>query len=140
MTNPKPVLRVLLVEDDVDAARLAERRLRWSAIASFVVTQAPDLQSALARLEREEYDAVLLDLALPDAQATSTLSAAGAIARHVPIVVLTGNDDDDLAVLAARLGVQDYLVKERQDSRSLSRAILAAVNRHPWVRAGALIA
>ena len=140
MTREKPVLRVLMVEDDVDAARLFARRLAWSATADFRVSQAPDLQSALACIEHDEFDALLLDLSLPDAPATSTLAAAGAISRHLPIVVLTGTDDDDLAVLAARLGVQDYLVKDAQDSRSLSRAILAAVHRHPWVRAAALSA
>ncbi len=128
-------MRVLYVEDDPEAARLFARRLAWFRAVKFEVEVASDLQTALGLLSREHFDAVLLDLSLPDGEVMSTLAAAGAIARRVPIVVLTGNDDQDVAVLAARLGVQDYLHKADQDGLSVGRALLEALERHRWVRA-----
>lgn len=127
-------IRVLLVEDDPDAVRLFARRLAWSPAARFEVEHAPDLQSALGRIERRSYGGVLLDLALPDGESTSTLAAAAAIARHLPIVILTSNEDTELALLAARVGVQDYLVKRHQDAQSLVRALLSAVYRHGFAK------
>lgn len=132
-TRDEPI-RILMVEDDPDAVRLFARRLSLSPLASFEVEHVPDLQSALARIETQRYGAVLLDLTLPDGQSTSTLAAAAAIARHLPIVILTANDDPELALLAARVGVQDYLVKEREDAQSIVRALLSAVYRHGFAQ------
>ncbi len=126
-------IRVLLVEDDPDTSRLFARRLAWSRAAQFDVVLADDLQTALREIESGPLDVVLLDLGLPDGDPMSTLAMAGAIARHVPIVVLTAQDDDDLAVMAARLGCQDYLVKP-QDVAHLSRSVLMAIERHQWIR------
>lgn len=125
-------LRVLLVEDDPDAARLFERRLE-AGTASFRIDHAPDLQSALRLLETGPYDAMVLDLSLPDGPATSTLALAATFSRHVPIVVLTGSDEDDLALTAARIGIQDYLVKARAPSTDLERCLLSAIRRHNWM-------
>ena len=130
---PKPI-HVLLVEDDEDTARLVSRVLSISVAASFVVTRAGDLQTALGLIEREPFDILLLDLSLPDGGSMSTLAAAGAIARHLPIAILTSSDEDDLVRLSARVGVQEYLVKGEQGSRGLERALLAAIERHHWVR------
>lgn len=127
-------IRLLMVEDDPDAVRLFARRLASSPLASFEIEHVSDLQSALARIETKSYGAVLLDLSLPDGQSTSTLAAAAAIARHLPIVILTSSEDTELALLAARVGVQDYLVKQHQDANSLVRAVLSAVHRHRYVR------
>lgn len=134
MLEPLESIHVLLVEDDEDTARLVSRVLSLSVAASFFVTRAGDLQTALGLIERETFDVLLLDLSLPDGGSMSTLAAAGAIARHVPIAILTGTDEDDLVRLAARIGVQEYLVKGEQGSRSLERALLAAIERHHWVR------
>ena len=134
MLQPLQQIHVLLVEDDEDTARLVGRVLSLSVAASFVVTRAGDLQSALALIEREPFDVVLLDLTLPDGGSMSTLAAAGAIARHVPIAILTSTDEDDLVRLAARIGVQEYLVKGEHGSRALERALLAAIERHRWMR------
>jgi len=134
MIYPDRTVRLLYVEDDPEAARLFARRLGWFRAVRFEVEQASDLQTALACLANEAYDAVLLDLSLPDGEAMSTLAAAGALARRVPIIVLTGNDDADTALLAARLGVQDYLCKNDQDGLSVGHAVLEAIERHRWVR------
>jgi DNA-binding response OmpR family regulator len=127
-------IRVLLVEDDLDCARLVSRRLRWSRAAAFVVDHAADLQSALARIERDEIDVLLLDLELPDSEAMSTIAVAANFARSVPIVMLTGSDDKVAAMVSNGCGVQDYLVKGCQDGAALARAVLGAIYRHRWVR------
>ncbi|MDH3213948.1 MAG: response regulator [Myxococcales bacterium] len=124
-----PNVRVLLVEDDYDAARLSSRRLAWSPLANFQVDWAASLPEGFEHIERDEYDALVLDLSLPGSEGVSTIAAVCALARHLPIVILTGNDNDELAVAALRHGAQDYLVKDDQTGRSIARAVLAAVER-----------
>ncbi len=123
-------LRILHVEDDPDAARLFARWLAWFRPVTLDVVQASDLKTALELLERDSFDALLLDLRLPDGEEWSTLAVAGEVARWLPVVVLTGNDDTDLASLAGRLGVQSYLAKERQDGLSVGAALVDAFERH----------
>ena len=127
--DPLPQVRVLLVEDDYDSVRLVSRRLAWSTLAHFDVTWAASLPEGLAELERNDFGAVVLDLCLPGSNGMATIAGMSALAPEIPIVVLTGSDSDQLAMSAARNGVQDYLVKESQDDRSLVRAILSAIER-----------
>jgi len=124
-----PNVRVLLVEDDYDAARLSSRRLAWSPLANFQVDWAASLSEGLEHIERDEYDALVLDLSLPGSEGVNTIAAVCALTQHLPVVILTGNDSDALAVTALRHGAQDYLVKEEQNARSIARAVLAAVER-----------
>lgn len=123
-------VRVLFVEDDLETARLFARRLRWSPAARFEVTHFPELDAALGALERLSFDVALVDVGLPDADGMGTVAAIGAVARHVPIVFLTANDDDALAVDAVRAGAQDYLIKQHSDGRTVARALLQALHRH----------
>jgi DNA-binding response OmpR family regulator len=135
MSREDTRLHVLLVEDDPDMARLVSCQLGWSGSARFTVDLAPDLQSALSRIERDEFDAVLFDLSLPDGDPMSTLVVAGTLSRQLPILVLTGIEDEGMAELAARIGAQAYLLKGRgMDARILGREVYAAVHRHRWVR------
>jgi DNA-binding response OmpR family regulator len=128
------------VEDDIDQARLLERKLSWSLMASFTASHAADLESALRAIETETHDAVFLDLSLPDSGGLATIASLGSLSRHIPIVVLTANDDDEAALFAARIGVQDYLIKGNLDTRTLSRAVLSAIDRHRWAMRAALVA
>jgi glutamate dehydrogenase (NAD(P)+) len=135
MARQDTSLHVLLVEDDPDMARLVSCQLGWSGSARFTVDHAPDLQSALNRIERDEFDAVLFDLSLPDGDPMSTLVVAGTLSRQLPILVLTAIEDESMAELAARIGAQAYLLKGRSmDARALGREVYAAVHRHRWVR------
>jgi DNA-binding response OmpR family regulator len=122
-------VRVLLVEDDYDSARLVSRRLNWSPLANFDVSWAASLPEGLAHLEGGDYDAVILDLSLPGSEGMATIAGVSVRAPQIPIVVLTGSDSDQFCMTAIRNGVQDYLVKEDQDGRSLVRAVLAAIER-----------
>jgi phosphoserine phosphatase RsbU/P len=123
-------IRVLIVEDEIEAARLVTRRLSYYPSAHFVVTHVPDLRSAFARIEQEAFDVMMLDLGLPDADGFATIASACGVARHLPIVVLTGEDDDELSVLAIRAGAEDYLVKPLTDVRPVARALRNACERH----------
>src|SRR4029077_6039400 len=93
------------------------------------------LDAALARLSCEHFDVVLLDLSLPDEQGINTLLRTHAHAPKVPIVILTGLDDEALAVKAVRAGAQDYLVKGRVDGDLLVRSMRYATERWRAVEA-----
>jgi DNA-binding response OmpR family regulator len=121
------VIRLLHVEDDADTAALVARRLRWCLSARFQVTHVRSLDEALVRIERGGCDVLLLDLGLPDSDGVATITSACAIARHVPIVVLTSDDSEDMAAFALRAGAAAYLVKQRLDRRSLVVAVTRAL-------------
>src|SRR4029077_2552358 len=93
------------------------------------------LDAALARLSCEHFDVVLLDLSLPDEQGLNTLLRTHAHAPKVPIVILTGLDDEAMAVKAVRAGAQDYLVKGRVDGDLLVRSMRYATERGRAVEA-----
>lgn len=128
-------VRVLLVEDEADSARLLIRRLQRYPGARFELSHAWDLRSALALLEEQDFDVMVLDLCLPDGQGFGTLASACALARHLPIVVLTAEDDDEMALRAIRAGAQEYLIKPLTDVRPVARALLHAQERHRLQRA-----
>ena len=122
-------IRVLLVEDNPGDARLFTELVRDTGAGLWKLVQADRLSTALERLKREPFDLMLLDLSLPDAEGLDTLMRARAEAPKVPIVVLTGHDDEALAVRAMRAGAQDYLAKGRLDGDLLVRSIRYATER-----------
>jgi len=126
----RPV-RVLHVEDDPDLARLVAQVLSASPEARFELTHRTDLASALGVLEAREVDLLLLDLEVEDGDASSTIADACGLARHIPIVVLSSCDDDEVAAHAHRAGVAAYLVKQRQDRAGLAAALLRALEAGP---------
>ncbi len=122
-------LELLLVEDNPGDARLVHEALRQAHNPSFQLTHATSLGDALRFLHQARFDAVLLDLGLPDAQGLDTLEPLGEAAPDIPIVVLSGMSDEAMAVQAVAQGAQDYLVKGRSDGGLLARAILYAIER-----------
>lgn len=122
-------LHLILAEDDPDFARALMRRFSGAQSARYRVLCVPDLDAVLARLEVRRPDAIILDLNLPDSTGLSTVAHACSVARHVPILVLTANADPELADLALRAGVDDYLIKPEHDFASIERALLAAIRR-----------
>lgn len=123
-------LRLLLVEDNPGDARLLRALLLESAPASWELVHAARLADAEPYLAAGGIDAVLLDLSLPDAHGLETVARMRALAAELPIVVLTGTDDEALAVQAVQAGAQDYLVKGHADGRLLLRAVRYALERH----------
>ena len=122
-------VRVLLVEDNQADAVLLREALAEAAPAQFELAHVERLSEALERLREDAYDVVLLDLGLPDSHGLDTLVLARAQAPGVPIVVLTGFEDEALAISGVKKGAQDYLNKGHVDSRMLSRSLRYAIER-----------
>jgi len=129
LTTTEPI-RVLLIEDNPSDARLTRELLADARGSTFEVEHADRLAKGLERLSRGGVDVVLLDLALPDSQGLQTLARTAAQPHKAPIIVLTGREDDALAVEATRQGAEDYLVKGEADGGMLARLIRVAIERH----------
>jgi DNA-binding response OmpR family regulator len=119
----------LLIEDNPGDARLIREMLAEARGVSFDLEQADRLSAGLERLAEGDFDVVLLDLGLPESQGLDTCARVQAQVSEVPIVVLTGLDDEELAVRAVEAGAQDYLVKGQVDPNPLARALRYAVER-----------
>ena len=119
--------RILIVEDNPGDARLLQRYL--ATTHEFELQCVESLSSAMAALRASYFDAVLLDLSLPDARGLETLRSVRAAAPDLPIVVLTGLDDEAVAIEALRQGAQDYLIKGEIHRHWLARAIHYAIER-----------
>jgi two-component system, cell cycle response regulator len=124
--------RVLLVEDNPGDARLVRESLNEGLPGQFLVRVAESLSQALETLRTaaDEVDVVLLDLSLPDSQGLETYRAVHALAPAVPILVLSGLNDESIALKAVNEGAQDFLRKARVDGEVLPRAIRYAIERH----------
>jgi signal transduction histidine kinase len=123
-------LQVLLVEDNAGDARLLREMFSKEKVGSFVLTHLLRMTEAVARLEQGGVDIVLLDMGLPDGHGLDTVRRAQAAAPHIPVIVLTGLDDEALAAQAMKEGAQDYLIKGQIESRALPRALRHAIERH----------
>jgi signal transduction histidine kinase len=126
MANP---LVIGLVEDNPGDARLIQEMLREPPAAPFRVDWSSRLDEVLARLERESFDVLLLDLGLPDSQGLATFHRVYGRAPKVPIIIFSGATNVELAVEAVAHGAQDYLVKGQIDGARLKTAIRYAIER-----------
>jgi two-component system cell cycle sensor histidine kinase/response regulator CckA len=120
-------LDVLLVEDSPTDVLLTEEALVQASC--FRLRSSERLGEALRLLSEAHFDVVLLDLGLPDSEGIDTLRRLRDRNTKVAVVVLTGKDDEELALRALHEGAEDYLVKGRADAEQLSRAIRYAVER-----------
>jgi len=120
-------MRVLLVEDNEDDALLIRETLSETTIE---IERAERLSTALEQLATGRFDAVLLDLSLPDAYGVETLERMRRDGPSVPIVVLSGLNNEEIAVKAVEGGAQDYLIKGQTDGALLTRALRYAIQRH----------
>ena len=120
---------VLLVEDDDLYAHILRAALAKST-PKVEVERRRTLADAIALAgRRPRFDAVLLDLNLPDSAGLDTIGRMLAAAPGIPIVVLTATAESEAAVAAVQHGAQDYLVKSETDSKYLSRALRYAIER-----------
>jgi two-component system cell cycle sensor histidine kinase/response regulator CckA len=122
-------MHVLLIEDDLDDRQLVIDYLAADGPTLFSVESVDRLSAGLDRLSEGGLDAVLLDLTLPDSQGLQTFLDAHSHSSRVPIVILTGLNDAELAMRAVRLGAQDYLRKENLSAEVLIRALRYATER-----------
>jgi diguanylate cyclase len=126
----KKILRVLVVEDNAADARLLREMFSNEKPGSFEMIHLARMSDAVIHLERNEVDIVLLDLGLPDAGGLDSVRRAHAAAPSVPLIVLTGLDDEALATQAMNEGAQDYMIKGQVESRALPRALRHAIEHH----------
>jgi two-component system, cell cycle response regulator len=123
------MIKVLLVEDnDVDAQLTQDLLSEWSS-EEFQVSRVKTLGEGLTYLSRERFDAVLLDLSLPDAFGLPTVRQIHDTSPTIPVVVLSGVSDQSLALQAVQQGAQDYLVKGQGHPELLARAVRYAIER-----------
>lgn len=125
---PELVLRILIIEDNPGDIILIRELLKSSG-RRFELSNATSLREAVELLSSSTYDVILLDLGLPDSSGLKTLREFLYFEISPPVVVMTGLDDEDIALEALREGAQDYLVKNRLDSENILRAIRYSIER-----------
>ncbi|MCU7905259.1 MAG: response regulator [Candidatus Thiodiazotropha sp. (ex Epidulcina cf. delphinae)] len=130
----KEPLNLLLVEDNPGDARLIREYLAEVAEPIGKLVLAKRLSEAVDALAGQEFDAVLLDLSLPDSRGLNTINRVRGCAPELAVIILTGNKDEQLALEAVHYGAQDYLTKDDINGNLLSRAIRYAVERQRYVK------
>ncbi len=122
-------IKVLLIEDNPDDAALIRRKLGKCVNSRFTVMPAKKLAEGLELLGRTIPDLILSDLGLPDSHGLDTVTKILCDAPHTPLVVLSGFDDEAIAIKAVQLGAQDYLVKGRIEDAQMERSLFYAIER-----------
>ncbi len=130
MMEEKKHLKVLLIEDNEGDVRLIWEILSEIRNSPFYLEIANTLLNGLQAIERVKPDIILLDLSLPDSNGIYTLNRVRDKALQIPIVVITGLDDEITAIKALKEGAQDYLVKGRMDSDLFKKSLLYAYERN----------
>jgi len=123
-------IKVLLVDDSPEQRQLVGLQLSELKHPRFHLVEAFRLTDGLILLGGERIDVALLDLTLPDARGLEAVTTVRNRFPSVPVVVLTGTDDERLAMSALREGADDYLVKDGVTSQVLKRVLMHAMERH----------
>ena len=124
------LVKVLLIEDNSADARFISEMFKEIKTPEYELTHVKRLDEGLKFLNNDSYDVLLLDLSLPDSTGLSTFEKAHEHDPELPIVILSGLDDEEIAVKAVREGAQDYLMKGEVSARLLSRSINYAIERY----------
>lgn len=122
-------IRVLLVEDNPGDARLVREMLSESNTGPYEITHVTRVSEAVPHLRSGNVDVTLLDLSLPDGLGVDTVIQVYAAAPQIPIVVMSGTEDETIIARAVEEGAQDYLVKGHVDVYLLVHAIRFAIER-----------
>lgn len=122
-------VKVLLVEDNPGDARLVQIMLEEVGSPRFDIMVAEDLRGALTHIDFGTFDVILADLSLPDSSGLETVERLRDRVFDTALVVLSGQDDGDLALQALEVGAEDYLVKGRGDGDVISRSIRYSIQR-----------
>ena len=128
-TSAQRAFSVLHVEDDPAFLRLVAKLLENNRALDFTLEQTDNLATAIQRLGTRVFDLVLLDLSLPDSLGLDTLINLLPHTDDTPIVVLTGRDEDAMAIQGMRAGAEDFLVKTEPNLRYCPRAVQLAITR-----------
>ncbi|MGH8459462.1 MAG: response regulator, partial [Nevskiales bacterium] len=123
-------MRVLLVEDTAADARLIQESIRSSSWGQrTILRHVASLADAVAALQQEKYDCILLDLGLPDGSGVQNVAVLREASPGSAIVVMTGLDDEQTAISALKLGAQEYAVKGMPAGELLVRLLRHAIER-----------
>lgn len=122
-------MKVLLVEDDILDAEMVELILKREAAGFVEISRAETLDGALELLDAERFDIVLVDLNLPDASGSESVSRITLARNGLPVVVISGNDDAEFAIDLIRAGAQDFLVKGSSGFGQIYRSMRYAIER-----------
>jgi two-component sensor histidine kinase/CheY-like chemotaxis protein len=120
---------VLLIEDNLGDIVSIRTMISELSDGVFELKFAESLGEALTTLENENFDVVLMDLGLPDSQGFRTFTQVHNQMPELPIIIITGLEDEDLGVSAVKEGAQDYLVKGQVDKKLLARSLKYAIER-----------
>ena len=123
------LINILLVEDNPGDTRLIQEALKEAGSTRFKLDCTDRLATGLEKLSARKPDAIILDLSLPDSQGLDTFTRVHAQVPEVPIVVLTGLDDETVAVEAMGSGAQDYLLKSELSGGLLVRSLRYGIER-----------
>jgi diguanylate cyclase (GGDEF)-like protein/PAS domain S-box-containing protein len=125
----KSIKTILLIEDNPGDARLIREMFNEQGSQSIDLTIVECMRDAEKHLAERSVDIILLDLGLPDVQGLEAVRRAHAVASHIPLVVLSGLNDESLALQTLQQGAQDYLIKGEFEPRDILRALRYAVER-----------
>lgn len=123
-------ISMLLVEDNPGDARLLREMLNDAGGDKVEMTHARTLTEACELLDGQDFDVIVLDLGLPESRGLDTFQRVCQRYEDTPIVVLSGLDDEEVAIQAVQDGAQDYLVKKQISGSSLLRSLRYAIERH----------
>ena len=123
-------INILLIEDNAADVRLIDELLKKSPDFIYQMKSYVRLSEGLESLKKNDFDIMLLDLSLPDSDRLSTLEVVLEYTPMIPIIILTGLDDKEIALSSLKKGIQDYLVKDELSTNLLIRSILYGIERH----------
>ncbi|MFW6283038.1 MAG: PAS domain S-box protein, partial [Minisyncoccales bacterium] len=129
-----PVFKILLIEDNPGDIRLIKELLIQANNFEFELNSSRTLNEGLEKIQKNVYDIVLLDLSLPDCRGVETIKKAQKEVNIIPLIVLTGLEDENLARRTVKLGAHNYFVKGQITSNRLVRAIYHAIDRKKMLK------
>jgi PAS domain S-box-containing protein len=122
-------IKILLVEDNPGDVRLIEEMVKEAGAGQFELTVEGTLDGSLGRLRKRSFDAVLLDLNLPDSRGIATMKSIQGNAMGIAVIVLTGLEDEAIAIESLKIGAEDFLIKGKCDGSLLVRSLRYGVER-----------
>ena len=124
----KPSINILLVEDNPGDVVIFKEHLKYSEI-NYELTNSGTLKDALHQTAEHQFDVILLDLGLPDSISLNSLKSIQSSNLKAPVIIMTGLDDEDTALLSMKEGAQDYLVKSSLNPENIVRSIRYSIER-----------
>ena len=127
-------LKILLLEDSQIQAMFILKLLEEAGNNNFETTHVITLAASLKEIKDHKFDIILLDLNVPDSESLNTLHTIRPVASDSVIIILSADDNEELALEAVKSGAQDYLVKGKFDANLLKRSIYYGIERAESVR------